>query len=161
MADQIEIKHEAMVLLKLFLIFYCLNQIDKQLVDQCWKQLVAALIFGNYLDEIGMRFPRTHRILNHCLRRWRVCRHVRMTWGTICITPITTGSWVRWIAASIPICWVVIPGPLARVIAIRWKSMCWVCWNESIERGVNTYITWLNNGVLITVTYYFNLLLSH
>ncbi len=91
-----------------------------------------------YLDEIGMRFPRTHRILNHCLRRWRVCRHVRMTWGTICITPITTGSWVRWIAASIPICWVVIPGPLARVIAIRRISMCCVCWNESIERGVNS-----------------------
>lgn len=99
---------------------------------------LATFIIGNYLDEIGMWFPRTHRILNHCLRRWRVCRHVRMTWGTICITPITTVSWVRWIAASITICWVVIPGSLARVIAIRWKSMCCVCCNESIECGVNS-----------------------
>lgn len=94
-----------------------------------------------YLDKIGMWFPRTHRILNHCLRRLRGCRHVRMTWGTICITPITTGSWVRWIAASIPICWVVIPGPLARVIAIRWVSMCCVCWNESMEGGVKFHIS--------------------
>lgn len=86
-----------------------------------------------------MWFSRTHWILNHCLRRLRVCRHVRMTWGAIiCITPVTTGSWVCRVATSIPICWVVIPGPLVSVIAIRWKAMCWICWNKSKEQGVNS-----------------------
>lgn len=104
-------------------------------------------LWNVYLGEIWVLFSRAHRILNHCLRRLRVCRQVRMTWGTICITPITSGSWVRCTAASVPIRWVVIPGPLVRVIVISWKSICWVCWKESIERCVNIIYQTINTCV--------------
>lgn len=109
---------------------------EKVISWQLKKYIYKGCFFVCYLDKIRMWFSRTHWILNHCLRRLRVCRHVRMTWGAIiCITPVTTGSWVRWVATSIPICWVVIPGPLVSVIAIRWKAMCWICWNKKWRTG--------------------------
>lgn len=89
-----------------------------------------------YLDKIRMWL--SDWILNHRLRRLRVCRHVRMTWGAIAgVTPVTTGPRVRWIATSIAVGWVAIPGPLVSVTAVRWIAMWRICWNQSKEAWVD------------------------
>lgn len=89
-----------------------------------------------YLDKIRMWL--SDWILNHRLRRLRVCRHVRMTWGAIAgVTPVTTGPRVRWIATSIAVGWVAIPGPVVSVTAVRWIAMWRICWNQSKEAWVD------------------------
>lgn len=94
-----------------------------------------------YLDKIRMWLSRTDWILNHRLRRLRVCRHVRMTWGAIVgVIPVTTGPRVRWIATSIAVGWVAIPGPLVSVTAVRWIAMCRICWNQSKEAWVDSLL---------------------
>lgn len=87
-----------------------------------------------------MWLSRTNWILNHSLSRLRGYCHVGMTWGAIAgVTPVTSSPRVRWIATSVPIGWVAIPRPLVRVTAVRWITMCSVCWNESKEAWVDFY----------------------
>lgn len=105
------------------------------------------LFFCIYLDKIRVWLSRTDWILNHGLRRLRVCRHARMTRGPIVgVTPVATGPWVRWIATSVAVGWVAIPGPLVSVAAVRWIAMCRICWNESKEAWVDS-LCWRNEWI--------------
>lgn len=90
-----------------------------------WK-LVAleVMIYCKYLDKVWMWFPGTHWILDHGLGRRRVGGYV--TRGTIRITPITSGSRIRSVAANVPVGWVVIPWRLVSVAAVGWISVSWV-----------------------------------